>query len=213
MTVKGSDMDCALDHLVVRTGDLIQGRSAMESLLGIAMSARGMHAQMGTHNHLAALDRDSYLEVIAVDPAAIAPKAPRWFDMDNFSGSTKLSNWVIRCDDLDYARSLAPPGIGEERAFVRGDYAWRMLVPHNGQLPFDGCYPAIMSWDSKHPAPALAPQGLSLRGLRITHPQADDLRDALKPFADAMENVRIVQGARAALAAEITTPSGEIWIT
>ena len=206
-------MNCALDHLVIRTADLIEGRSAMESLLGITMSERGLHAQMGTHNHLAALDRRSYLELIAVDPAAIAPQTPRWFDLDNFSGPTKLSNWVIRCDDLDHARRLAPLGIGEERAFVRGDYAWRMLVPLNGRLPFDGCFPAIMAWDSDHPAPALAQDGMSLRGLRITHPQADDLREALDPFSAAMQNVRIVQGARAALAAEITTPSGEIWIT
>ncbi|WP_417257799.1 VOC family protein [Celeribacter sp.] len=206
-------MHCALDHLVISAPDLETGRLWAQNLLDIPFGTRGVHAQMGTHNHLTALDRGAYLEVIAVDPEAAAPAHPRWFDLDNFRGSPRLSNWVLNVDDLDAAMSVAPEGIGRVVQFERGPYSWKMAVPDTGKLPFDGCFPALIEWQSEHPAPALDYHGLALRRLKLSHPQSDALKTALEPFAEAMDNVRIVNASVPSLHAEIGTPSGEIWIT
>ncbi|SEK59603.1 VOC family protein [Pacificibacter marinus] len=201
-----------LDHLVVCASNLDQGRLWVEGLLDVPFEKRGVHDLMGTHNHLVALDKDAYFEVIAIDPAA--PKLPhaRWFDLDNFGGPPKLSNWVVRCDDLEEAWERAPATVGRIMSFERGEYAWRMLVPEDGKPLFDGCFPTLIEWQSKHPAPALTHRDLRLRRLKLTHPNATELRAALAPFVQAMEHVSIGEGAQASLQAEIGSASGEIWI-
>ncbi|MCA0042973.1 VOC family protein [Celeribacter litoreus] len=209
-------MTYRIDHLVVSAGDLEQGRDAIEGLLDIEFGPVGKHEDMATENRLVGMrgsDGDaSYLEVIAPDPAAPRPVYPRWFDLDNFGGVARLTNWVVSCPDLEEALEFAPAGIGRIMSFRRGDYAWRMIVPETGVLPFDNCFPALIEWHSDHPAPALSDQGLTFRRLKISHPDADGLRDALSPFVAAMETVRIVQADAPGLMAEIGTPSGEIWI-
>ncbi len=120
---------------------------------------------------------------------------------------------MLNVDDLDAALAAAPAGAGQVVAFERGAYRWKMAVPETGVLPFDGCFPALIEWQSAHPAPALDYHGLALRRLKLSHPQSDALTAALEPFAAAMESVRIVNARTPSLHAEIGTPSGEIWIT
>jgi len=167
-------------------------------------------------NRLVAMTRPdgekAYLEVIAPDPQAQRPDFPRWFDLDNFGGPPKLTNWVVSCPDLEEAWELAPANVGRIMSFQRGDYAWRMIVPETGILPFDNCFPALIEWHSAHPVPKLPDPGLRFRRLKIAHPDAEGLRAVLAPFVSAMENVRIVQAQTPALTAEIGTDSGEIWI-
>ncbi|WP_417249972.1 VOC family protein [Celeribacter sp.] len=217
MTLKNTEnvqgVACALDHLVMATEDLAAGRAHAQALLDVSLTERGVHEVMGTHNHLASLDRGAYFEVIARDPDATPPEFPRWFDLDNFSGPPRLTNWVINTPDLEVALALAPADMGRIMEFERGPYAWRMVVPETGVLPFDGCFPAIIEWHSEHPAPALPQHGFTLRRLKLAHPQADALRSALAPFVLGRENVGIVQAARPAIQAEIGTPSGEVWIS
>lgn len=205
-------MTYALDHLVVSASELEAGRLWAQSLMDVAMSERGVHDTMGTHNHLLALDPAAYLEVIAVDPEAVKPEHERWYDLNNFGGSPRLTNWVVRCDDLDEAWERAPADVGVIRSFKRGDYAWRMIVPETGKPLFDGCFPTLMEWKSEHPAPQLTPSDLRLRRLKLVHPEVEKLRAALAPFISAMDHVSMGQGLRPALQAEIGTPTGEIWI-
>lgn len=211
--MEGDGMGYCLDHLVVSAGDLEQGKDAIEALLDIRFAPRGVHEDMGTHNHLIGMAPGAYLEVIAPDPEAAAPPYPRWFNLDNFGGVAKLTHWVVACPDLEEAWERAPADVGRILSFRRGDYAWRMIVPESGILPFDGCFPALIEWHSDHPAPALPNPGLTLRRLKISHPDAEELQEALAPFVSAMENVRIAQADTPGLMAEIGTPSGEIWLT
>jgi hypothetical protein len=206
-------MSYSLDHLVVCASNLDQGRLWAEGLLDVPFESRGAHALMGTHNHLVGLDKDAYFEVIAIDPDAPQLPHARWFDLDNFGGAPRLSNWVVRCDDLEEAWERAPAMVGRIMSFERGDYAWRMLVPEDGTPLFDGCFPTLIEWQSKHPAPALPHRDLRLRRLKLTHPNAKELRAALAPFVEAMEHVSIGEGTQASLQAEIGSASGEIWIT
>ena len=164
-----------LDHIAVTAEGLEAGRARVEEVLGVARQPGGQHAAMGTHNALLALD-DVYLEVIAVDPEAEGPGRPRWFDMDRFSGAPRLTNWIVRTDDLEAEVARGPEGVGVPMALTRGDLSWRMGVPVDGRLPFDGAFPAVIQWNgSAHPAPPLQAPGCRLLPPLVAHPEAAGL--------------------------------------
>lgn len=196
----------AFDHLAISAVDLAQGAEAIEAALGVSLAPGGAHPFMGTHNRLLGLGPGEYLEVIAIDAAAPPPAHPRWFRLDRFSGAARLSNWVVRVDDLDAALARAPAGAGRAVDLRRGDYRWRMGVPEDGCLPFDECHPALIEWQGTlHPAAVLPETGCRLLRLEITHPDCALLRAAL-PLDDP--RIRVAAGAPG-LRATLSTPKGE----
>lgn len=199
-----------LDHLAVAAGTLAEGVEYVEDLLGVKMAAGGKHPLMGTHNQLLSLGPRAYLEVIAIDPDAPAPAHPRWFDLDRFSGAPRMTNWIARTDDLTGARAAAPNGIGHELALSRGDLRWRMLVPDDGVLPFDGAYPALISWGGDaHPAAMLTYADCLFEGLQIEHPDGDNLAATLTSVMD-MDGITIKTAEKPRLRAKIRTNNGLI---
>ncbi|MBN2906320.1 MAG: VOC family protein [Rhodobacteraceae bacterium] len=197
-----------LDHLAVSAATLQEGVAAVEAALGVTLAPGGHHAAMGTHNRLLSLGPGLYLEVIAIDPAAPAPGRARWFDLDNFAGAPRLSNWIARCEDLDAALARAPRGTGAVMDLARGDLRWQMAVPGDGKLPFDGMFPALISWKgAAHPAAMLPEAGCRLIGVEVYHPRAEDLRHALRGLLDD-PLVALHQAPEVALRALIDTPSG-----
>ena len=200
-------MSLRFDHLAVSALALGDGVAAVEATLGVSMAGGGQHPLMATHNRLLGLG-DLYLEVIAADPDAPRPAWPRWFDLDHFAGAPRLTNWIAGCDDLDAAVAASPGGVGLPVDLARGDYRWRMAVPGDGRLPFDGCFPALIQWQGAlHPAAALPVTGVRLRLLEVAHPQAAALRAALAGrFTDP--RVVIVDGPAKAMRATFTTPHG-----
>ncbi|TCO69290.1 VOC family protein [Rhodovulum euryhalinum] len=197
-----------LDHLAVSAQTLEAGVAAVEDRLEVRLSPGGKHPAMGTHNRLLRLGPGLYLEVIAIDPAAPAPGRPRWFDLDRFAGPPRLTTWIARCDDLDAALALAPPGAGVPMDLARGDLRWRMAVPEDGRLPFDGLFPALIAWQGRaHPAALLPETGCRLAGLELVHPRADALRQALTGLIGE-PLIALHQGPAPALRALIDTPSG-----
>lgn len=200
-------MNLAFDHIALSTTDLNEGVALVEDALGVKLAGGGVHPLMATHNRLLGLG-DLYLEVIAANPSEPAPKWPRWFDLDNFSGPTRLTNWVARSNLLTRDIDLCPDGTGIPVALQRGDYRWTMAVPADGKLPFDGAFPALIEWQGAlHPTGALPESGVRLTRLEVAHPQAAELQAALAPlFADP--RVQIVQGPAKAMRASFTTPHG-----
>ncbi|MFC2966679.1 VOC family protein [Acidimangrovimonas pyrenivorans] len=199
------------DHFAVAAETLAEGVEAVEAALGLPLGPGGQHPRMGTHNRLLGLG-DLYLEVIAIDPDAPGPGRPRWFDIDNFSGTPRLTNWICRCDDLSAALDAAPADSGTPIAFTRGELRWEMAVPEDGKLPFDGCFPALIQWHgaargAAHPAKRLEDVGCRLKRFEIAHPQAEALRAALAPLI-ADPRVVVLDGPEKALRAEIETPHG-----
>ena len=196
-----------LDHLAISASSLADGVAAVEQALGVSLAGGGEHPLMGTHNRLLGLG-DVYLEVIAVNPVATGPTHPRWFDLDNFEGAPRLTNWICRTDDLSCAIATSPDGVGVPVALTRADLRWQMAVPADGKLPFGNAYPALIQWDgSAHPAARLEDVGCRLRHFEIIHPDAVALNGALLgAFSDLRVTIR--QGDVMAYRAEIDTPHG-----
>lgn len=195
------------DHIAISASDLAEGVDAVEAALGVTLAGGGQHPHMATHNRLLGLG-DLYLEVIAADPSAPRPQWPRWFDLDNFQGKTRLTNWITRSKSINADLLRCPAGTGIPVDLQRGDYRWQMAVPTDGKLPFDGGFPALIQWHGTlHPAHALPESGLRLRQLEIAHPEAPALRAALAGlFSDP--RIVIVEGPAKAMRATFTTPHG-----
>jgi hypothetical protein len=200
-------MILALDHLAISADTLEAGAAWVEGVLGLPLAPGGQHPHMGTHNRLLNLG-DLYLEVIAIDPNAKKPAWPRWFDLDRFQGPPRLTNWICRTDDLAAALTAAPPGTGTATDLARGDYRWRFAIPPSGRLPFDNSFPALIQWQGTlHPAKALPDQGVRLRRLEVTHPDALALQASLQGQPpDA--RVQIAPGPYPGFRAVLETPNG-----
>lgn len=198
----------ALDHIVVVARTLEEGTSYVEAVLGAELSAGGKHPNMGTHNRLLSLGQDAYLEVIAIDPEAPKPGHRRWFNLDNYTGAPRMTNWVCQTDDLDEALNGAPPGSGTPTRLHRGDMTWTMAVTDFGRLPFDDASPALITWgDTLHPAKRLPDHGFRLTRLDVFHPEADALMDAF-PALRTLDRVDVREGPEKRLIASISTPAG-----
>ncbi|MHA7850117.1 VOC family protein [Roseovarius sp.] len=195
-----------LDHLAVAARDLEEGRAKVEAALGVRLQPGGQHAHFGTHNLLLGLEDGLYLEVIAIDPEAPAPEGARWFDLDRFDAAPRLQTWICRSDDLGSAL-VRYPQAGAPVALARGDLRWRMAVPRDGRLAFDGVFPALMQWEcDAHPAERLTASGCGLARLVVRHPEAGRLADMLGPD---LSDARVVFEIGApSLRAEISTPGG-----
>lgn len=182
------------DHIAVAGETLAAATAHVQTALGVSLQAGGEHDVFFTHNTLLGLEEGLYFEAIAINPAAPKPERPRWFDLDRFSGAPGLTNWICRCDDLDATLAALPAGFGEPVSLQRGDLRWRMAVPADGVLPFDNCAPALIEWEGEaHPVKRLAPSGVRLLSLVVSHPEADALAALLAGhLSDA--RIRFVQG-------------------
>lgn len=193
-----------LDHLAVAGETLEEACDYVETALGVPLQPGGQHAVFGTHNRLLGLADGLYLEAIAIDPAATPQRRPCWFDLDRFSGSPRISNWICRCIDLPKQLSELPKGAGDLVSLTRGDLKWDMAVPADGILPYDNQFPALIEWHSAHPAPLLEQQGCRLQYLVVSHPEAEALQKTVSLFDP---RVRFETGT-VGFEAEFDTPHG-----
>jgi hypothetical protein len=202
------------DHLVIGAARLAQGVDWVEGELGVAMPPGGSHPRMGTHNHLTALGPASFLEVIAVDPAAEPPPRPRWFALDDPAQKARLGRrprlltWVARTDDIEASlarASAAGAELGRAVEMTRGDLTWMISIRDDGGLPENGTLPALIQWrEGRHPAGATADLGLRLDTLELRHPSPARLDIVLRAIgadhlAKLVQDDRPVPSLRAVL--------------
>lgn len=203
----------AIDHLVLACADLDQGDAWLQGTLGVPSQVGGKHVLMGTHNRLLKLGPRTYLELIAIDPQGAAQRS-RWFGLDGDAVRQRMAagpfmlTWVARCGDVA-AAVAAVPAAGEVIAARRGAFSWRITVPADGRLNFDGVLPTLIEWDGDaHPCDGLDDRGCALHELRLAHPAAETLR----PLLDALQiggSVRL-QAGDAAIVARVRTPAGVV---
>lgn len=212
-------MSATIDHLIVGADTLEQGATYVEEHLGVAMQTGGRHVAMGTHNMVLKLGPRVYLEVIAIDTAGVAPSRSRWFGLDEAATRARLKErprlltWAARTGDIDAAVNNSSIAIGTIHPMARGDYTWRITIPDDGKLVFDGLMPTLIQWDGDaHPADRLEERGAALVKLAGAHPQPDALHAALRRLGLEAE-IEIANAQRAELSATLRGPRGNWTLT
>lgn len=155
---------------------------------------------MGTHNCLSRLGRDTFLELITVNPRGMNPIRPRWFNLDNLPPNTPLtthaiilrSNHII--EDLNKARDLGID-LGEPVSLCRDGLRWKFAVRQDGTIPLVGTAPMIMQWEKPVPHPALkmTDQHIRLIAITLSSPHAALLTDLYKALG--WTDLTIIEGA------------------
>jgi len=206
-----------LDHLVVAAATLEQGEDYIEAQLGVRPQRGGQHVAMGTHNSVLRLAMERvYLELIAIDPAGVAPGRPRWFALDSPSMRARLAegprliHWVARTADIDATRRACPLDLGPARAMSRGSFAWRITIPDDGHLPGRGLVPTLIQWsDARHPTDVLPTTGVRLVALAAAHPEPAPIRAALATLG-LSDTLKVTFDVTPRLAAMLRTPRGTV---
>ena len=199
-----------VDHLVYAVPDLDSGVVDLERRLGVRASPGGRHPGRGTRNALIALDADSYLEILAPDPAQPAPVGGRWFGVDPATPA-RLAGWAVKGSDLaGVAASAAARGVplgpvvaGSRQRPDGVALKWTLTDP--GLSSGVTLLPFFIDWaDSPHPAATVA-RGPVLVSLRAEHPRPDLARE---PLAALGIDLPVDTGPRPALVATLRTASG-----
>jgi len=203
----------ALDHLVVAANSLDEGVAFVAEQLGVTFHPGGRHSRMGTHNALLRIGPDTYLEVLAIDPEAPAPQRPRWFGLDRRlpDALPSLVGWVVQTNDIELAARHAPVPLGLVDIMSRDQLQWRITIPVDGNLPWNGAAPTLIQWpDGVHPTARLLESGCALESLTIRHPEADALRAFLAGIGfDGPVTIDLPSMDQpAGLAARFRTPEG-----
>ncbi|HMN21345.1 MAG TPA: VOC family protein [Ottowia sp.] len=218
-----------LDHLVVLADTLEQGAAWCERVLGVPAGPGGRHAQFGTHNRLLAIGSTAfplaYLEIIAIDPQtdrAVMRPGPRWFDMDDAhlqervrTQGPSLIHWVARVPDAAAVAAAwadrgleRGPVLDASRMTPAGALRWRITVRPDGQRLLDGCLPTLIQWGGVHPSHDMSASGVTLAALRLQHPDADVLQQALA--LAGLDPGQVEVAAQSRLRAELMTPRGRV---
>ncbi len=204
----------SVDHLVYAAAELEAGRDKIEQLLGVRPVLGGRHPTYGTHNALLSLGAATYLEVIASDPKLDVPERGVLFGSAGIR-EPRLVTWALCSESIGEtaaAASAAGVGIGaiESGSRQRPDGAvisWRLSDPY--AMPLGGAVPFLISWGATpHPAGA-TPRAGELIGLRIQHPQPEQVCGALSALGVEMD---VRKGDRFQLIARIKTAQGDVEI-
>ena len=213
MKKKTALLPCAIDHLVVTAPTLDIGTDWVQERLGVTLLPGGEHPAMGTHNWLLRLGENSYLEVIAVNPAAPKPDRLRWFGLDALSPASppRLAAWVASTPDIETTVCASAMPLGAILQMQRGALRWRITVPDDGMQLLDGFVPAVIEWTTQpHPAAMLPDSGCSLLRLEGFHSQRANVRAALESIrADGLLELHSLPASdKPRLVAHLLTPGG-----
>jgi hypothetical protein len=201
-----------MDHLVFVARDLDEGIAHIEGLLGVKMQPGGCHQGRGTRNALLALSEDTFLEVLAVDPAQPEPLEPRWLGVDAVTEPT-LVTWAAKSSDLPAVVAggraagvdLGEPSTASRQKPDGTTIAWGFSDPRaerNG-----GLIPFFLDWgDTPHPGASL-PEECSFVDITAECPNPEEFRARVEALGLDMV-VRFGKVPR--LAARIRTPHGVV---
>ena len=163
-----------LDHIVFGARSLEEGANFIEKKLDIKLSEVGYHDFMGTHNRVVKVDKDVYLEVIAIDPSSKSPNQNRWFNLDNpilqkkLEYSPQMIGYVIETKDKEILKHFYTPIEAS-----RGNYKWNFAMPSlesnffNKELIENGIIPSLINWKSNKPVYEMKNNQLSLNKIEI----------------------------------------------
>ena len=210
-------MPTRIDHLVLGAGSLAQGLEYVRERLGVDMPFGGVHAKMGTHNHLMQLGNEIFLEIIAIDPDIEPPVRPRWFGLDDafvrqrIEIQPALLAWVVNTQDIHRLMKQAAFSLGTAELITRGNLSWYFALPEDGRLIAGGMLPYAIEWQTdRHPSANMADRGCRLQCLEIYHPYPRWLESMLTSIGapDLVTIKALTKNATPFMIAHIDTPSG-----
>ncbi|MDC6457480.1 VOC family protein [Alphaproteobacteria bacterium] len=179
-----------IDHIVIGAADLEEATKRIEQFIKADFSSGGKHPLMATHNRLIKLQNSIYMEIISIDPGATMPQSSghkkRWFSLDSQSTKRRLSLapqplcWVAAVDNVEQAVSHCGYNPGKIIEVTRDDLRWRLTVPENGKLSFDGVLPILIEWpNGKNPAARMPESNVCLQQLTLFHPNPKKIKGIL----------------------------------
>ena len=183
-----------LDHIVFGARSLEEGTNFIEKKLGIKLSEVGYHDFMGTHNRVVKVDKDVYLEVIAIDPSSKSPNENRWFNLDNpilqkkLEYSPQMIGYVIETKDKEILKHFCTPIEAS-----RGNYKWNFAMPSlesnffNKELIENGIIPSLINWKSNKPVYEMKNNQLSLKKIEI------EILDNQMQYKKIIESIGIIE--------------------
>ena len=183
-----------LDHIVFGARSLEEGTNFIEKKLGIKLSEVGYHDFMGTHNRVVKVDKDVYLEVIAIDPSSKSPNENRWFNLDNpilqkkLEYSPQMIGYVIETKDKEILKHFCAPIKAS-----RGNYKWNFAMPSlesnflNKELIENGIIPCLINWKSNKPVYEMKDNHLSLNKIEI------EILDNQMQYKKIIESIGIIE--------------------
>ena len=183
-----------LDHIVFGARSLEEGTNFIEKKLGIKLSEVGYHDFMGTHNRVVKIDKDIYLEVIAIDPSSKPPNENRWFNLDNpilqkkLEYSPQMIGYVIETKDKEILKHFCTPIEAS-----RGNYKWNFAMPSlesnffNKELIENGIIPSLINWKSNKPVYEMKNNQLSLNKIEI------EILDNQMQYKKIMDTIGIIE--------------------
>jgi hypothetical protein len=186
-----------LDHIVFGARSLEEGTNFIEKKLDIKLSEVGYHDFMGTHNRVVKVDKDIYLEVIAIDPSSKSPNENRWFNLDNpilqkkLEYSPQMIGYVIETKDKEILKHFCAPIKAS-----RGNYKWNFAMPSleinflNKELIENGIIPSLINWKSNKPVYEMKNNHLSLNKIEI------EILDNQMQYKKIMDTIGIIEKLR-----------------
>jgi hypothetical protein len=206
-----------LDHVAIGCATLEQGAAYVRDRLGVDVPSGGRHELMGTHNLLMRLGGETYLELIAIDPAGTKPPYPRWFALDDPAQQARLRErprpvaWIARATDVAATLAACPSDLGRPVEMTRGDLRWRTSLRGDGMLPEGGALPVLIAWpQGPHPSVRMRDLGVRLTKLTVTHPEPARIATALAALGAQQLVMLESRAAAASIALELRSPGGAI---
>lgn len=210
-------MQTKIDHLVIGARTLLQGVNYVRELLGVDMPYGGVHTKMGTHNHLMRTGKETFLEIIAINPDIEPPNRPRWFGLDDpfvrqrLDTQPYLLTWVVNTRNINKLIQQSTFSLGKAELIRRGNLSWYFGLPNDGRLLAGGMLPYVIEWQTdEHPSANMTDLGCNLDRLEIYHPYPRWLQSALSSIgaSDTVQVHALQKNEAPYMIAYINTPHG-----
>lgn len=197
------------DHIQLGIADLNEGVALIQKLTGLDAVFGGVHPIYGTSNALISLGSNSYLEILALDPARMDLHNARTDRIRSLSGPTILT-FAMQTDTiqkkLDATQGLADlrskldPGSRKKPDGTKLEWTSLLIDSSFGpQIPF------FIDWrHAPHPSVS-SPSGCEWVSFEVLHPQAEALQDIYKQLEI---DIPVVAAPKPGFQARIATPRG-----
>lgn len=199
-----------IDHVIYAAPDLEPAIAEFTRRYGITPSPGGSHIGFGTRNALVGLDKNRYLEIVALDPQQHVPAKRRFLTLDATS-TPSFAGWCARASRPLEETVAIGRGVGCDFGEIlsmsrsRPDgttLSWTMTSPFAGRE--GGVLPFYIDRGSVPNPASLLPPVLTLVSLTIIHPEVDRIHAILEALGEC--DVKVERGTEPSLNVTLRCP-------